>query len=160
MIRGLAVFLGIVCAGAYAVAALADDLTYNLKGCATSEATVIDKAGDMVIGQSAARGITDSVPPGGAMDKMTYECRSVWHASKAGVEFTARCTFADGDGDKALGMSTGSATGWQWTFLAGTGKWEGITGGGPSGPAGRYPRLSPTVSASCWQGKGTYSLNK
>ena len=133
---------------------LADELDYALKGCGTSEAMIIDNAGDITIGQSISRGITESVPPGGAFDNMTYECRSVWHASIEGGEFTNRCTFVDIDGDKTLGISAGSFKGWEWRFIGGTGKWKGITGGGPSGPVGKFGRLSETVNGYCWQGKG------
>ena len=137
---------------------LADELDYELKGCGTTEAMIINKAGDITIGQSISRGITESIPSGGAFDNMTYECRSVWHASGEGGEFTNRCTFVEVDGDKTLGISSGSFKGWEWRFIGGTGKWEGITGGGSAGPVGKFGRLSETVSGFCWRGKGKYKL--
>jgi hypothetical protein len=133
------------------------EFSYELKGCGTSERSIIDKAGDLVIGRSLARGVTESVPPGGPFDKMIYECGALWQISKTGFEFTQKCTFIDADGDKTLGTANGTSKGWDWKFLSGTGKWEGISGGGPSTMTGQYGKL-PAVSGGCWSGKGMYSL--
>lgn len=140
--------------------AVAQEVAYELRGCGAAESTVIDRAGDMLITQGVSRGVVDSIPPGGPFDKTIYECRSLAHASKEGVEFANRCVFVDADGHKTLGMSVGTPRGWQWKFLGGTGKWEGISGGGPGAPDSAYARLSPAVTGSCFRAKGTYSLKK
>ncbi|MEE4603243.1 MAG: hypothetical protein V2J65_18320 [Desulfobacteraceae bacterium] len=141
----------------YSGASYGGEFPYELKGCGTSERTIIDKADDVVIGQSLARGVTESVPQGGPFDKMIYECGGHWQLSKTGFEISQSCTFVDSDGDKTLGTTVGNAQGWDWKFIAGTGKWKGITGGGPTKPVGKYGRLQ-AVSAGCWHGKGTYQL--
>jgi len=140
--------------------ALAQSIPYDLKLCSTSEATVIDRAGDTTILATHGRGISDSNTPGGAFDRQTYECRGVMDASKAAVEFTGRCTFVDMDGHKALGTYAGNPTGWTWKFLSGTGKYEGIEGGGTTKPIKQYPRLSPAVGGSCVHAVGTYTIKK
>lgn len=134
--------------------------TYDLKLCNTSEATVIDSAGGTTIFATHARGLSDSMTPGGEFDNQTYECRSVANASKSGVEFTGRCTFVDMDGHKALGAVSGNPKGWTWKFLSGTGKYEGIEGGGTTKPLKQYPRLSPAVSGACAHATGTYTIRK
>ena len=139
---------------------LAQERSYEIKVCSTSEASVIDRAGDATILTNTTRGIVDSVPPGGAFDKTTFECRSVLDASKTGFDYTSRCTFVDMDGDKTIGASVGNAQGWKWTFLGGSGKWEGIQGGGTGKSTARYPRLSPSVTAGCGLAVGTYSFKK
>ena len=113
---------------------LAQERAYEIKVCSTSESTVIDKT--------------------------TFECRGVTNASKAGVDYNNRCTFIDADGHKVVGATVGTAQGWTWKFLGGTGKWEGIEGGGTGKSIAQYPRLSPTVSAGCGLAKGTYTLKK
>lgn len=132
------------------------------RGCFTSEATVIDRAGDVVIGQSEVRGVTDSIPPGvGPWDKTTHHCRSVWTNSKAGYEFSNRCTNVDRDGDKFFTMAFGSSLkSFKWVYLAGTGKYAGISGGGEASVEEVYPRATPTVGGACWRGKGSYTLKK
>jgi hypothetical protein len=141
-------------------AALAQQSTYDLKLCSTSEATVIDNADGTTILASHIRGLSDSMTPGGAFDNQTYECRSVVNASKTSVEFTGRCTFVDADGHKALGAFSGTPKVWTWKFLSGTGKYAGIEGGGTTKPLKQYPRLSPAVGGACAHATGTYTIRK
>src|SRR5512134_1267771 len=155
--RDIAVVLAL--AGA-SLAVQAQERSYEIKVCSVAETTVIDKAGDVTIMSSVTRGMADSVAPGGSFDKTSFECRGVTNASKGGVDYNSRCTFVDADGHKVVGATAGNAQGWNWKFLGGTGKWEGIEGGGTGKPAGPYPRLSPTVTAGCGIAKGTYPLKK
>jgi hypothetical protein len=138
----------------------AQEATYDIRGCGMQESSLIDKVGDVVIMQTVTRGLVDSISPGAAFDKTTYECRAVVNASPAGVEFNNRCVFVDKDGHKTVGASAGTPKGWQWKFIGGSGKWEGISGGGPGVPETAYARLSSAVTGSCWRSKGTYSLKK
>jgi hypothetical protein len=141
-------------------ASIAQEMPYEIKVCSTTEASVVDRVDGVTVLANTARGIADSVRPGGAFDKTSFECRSVVNASKAGFDYTSRCLFVDADGHKVVGASVGDAQGWKWTFLGGTGKWEGIQGGGTGKSTARYPRLSPAVSAGCGLAVGTYSLKK
>ena len=145
----------LVCAPVFA-----QEQGYEIRICSTTEASVIDRAGESTILANVTRGIADSVKPGGPFDKTTFECRAVVDASKAGFSYASRCTFVDADGHKVVGGSVGTQEGWTWTFLGGTGKWEGIQGGGTGKSTARYPRLSPAVSAGCGLAKGTYSLKR
>jgi hypothetical protein len=104
--------------------------------------------------------MADSVAAGGPFDKTTFECRGVTNASKAGVDYNSRCTFVDADGHRVVGATAGTAQGWTWKFLGGTGKWEGIEGGGTGKAVTQYPRLSPTVTAGCGIAQGKYTLKK
>jgi hypothetical protein len=140
--------------------AWAQETTYEVRGYGVNEASVIDKAGDMTTASSQTRGNADLTRPGMPAVKFTYECRAVSHFSKAGAEFTNRCTFVDPDGDRLVGASNGTQKGWQWRYLGGTGKWEGITGGGPGVPDGAYARVSSSVAGSCCKATGTYTLKK
>jgi hypothetical protein len=144
----------------FSVAAYAQDSSSEQRGCITSESSVIDRTADVVIGHSVTRGVSDSIPAGGLWDKTTHDCRSVWTSSKAGLEFTNRCTNVDRDGDKFFTVATGTTTSFKWSYIAGTGKYAGITGGGSGGFETVYPRTSPAVSGACWRGKGTYRLSK
>jgi hypothetical protein len=136
----------------------AQEVAYEIRGCGTAENTVIDRAGDVTVLQGMSRGVADSIPAGGPFDKTTYECRSLTTVSKQGAEFSNRCVFVDRDGHKALGTSVGTGKGWEWKFLAGTGKWEGITGGGPGVPETAYARYSPAVSGGCYRAKGSFLI--
>jgi len=140
--------------------AWAQETAYEVRGCGVNEASVFDKAGDMTIATSVTRGNADFLRPSMPAIKFTYECRAVLNFSKAGAEFTNRCTFVDPDGDRLVGASNGTPKGWQWRYLGGTGKWEGISGGGPGVPDVAYARMSPSVAGSCYKATGTYTLKK
>jgi len=140
--------------------ALAQEQAYDLKICSTLERSIIDRVGGTTILATVSRGMADSITPGGPFDKMMSECRGVVDASKAGFSYATRCVFVDKEGDKLIGASVGTQEGWKWTFLAGTGKWEGIQGSGTGKTTARYSPLSPAVSASCGHSTGTFSLKK
>jgi hypothetical protein len=152
--------IAIAIIAALPLGALAQERPYEIRVCSTTETSVIDKAGDVVIVSSVSRGIADSVSPGGAFDKSSFECRGVTNVSKAGLDYNSRCTFVDADGHRVVGATAGTAQGWTWKFLSGTGKWEGIQGGGTGKAIARYPQLSSAVSAGCGLSTGTYTLKK
>jgi hypothetical protein len=144
----------------FAASAWAQETSVELKGCYTSETTIIDRAGDVVIGMNVTRGVTDRVSPGPFPEKTTHDCRVVFTASKAGVEFANRCNFVDADGDRILSVATGTRDSFEWKWVAGTGKFAGISGSGVARVDVAYPRANPAVSGACWSGKGSYTIKK
>ena len=132
----------------------------ELKGCLVTETTVIDRAGDVVIGANVTRGVTDRVGPGSFPEKTTNDCRVVFTASAAGVEFSNRCNFVDAQGDRIISVANGTRDSFQWRWIAGTGKFQGISGSGTGKIDAAYPRANPAVSGSCWSGTGTYSIRR
>lgn len=139
----------------------ANEVTSEQRGCFTSKATPIDRAGDVVIGQSEVRGVTDSIPPGAIWDKTTHQCASVWTSSKGAYEFSNRCTNVDRDGDKFFTMAYGSSLkSFKWVYIGGTGKYAGISGGGEAAVEEAYPRTAAAVGGACWRGKGSYTIKK
>lgn len=143
-------------------AAVAKEIPYSMRGCSVTDVSVLAKAGGVTIGSSKARGASASIPPGNpeSFDAMAYECHSTWNASKAGVEFSGRCTFVGKGDDRLVGAYTSNGAGWDWKFLSGTGKWEGIKGGGQSKVVLRPAKLKPSVTTGCWESTGSYTLAK
>lgn len=150
----LAMAIGAACA---APAVWAADTPIELSGCYTTEATVLAKVGDVTAGTNVTRGYMDI--KGGLADRATHDCRVVWTASKAGLEFTNRCVNTDKDGDRTISMSTGTPKSFHWKYVSGSGKFQGITGGGTAEVVKHYPR-SGAIAVACWQGRGTYTLNR
>ena len=68
--------------------------------------------------------------------------------------------FVDAAGDKILSATSGTRDSFQWKWVAGTGKFEGITGSDTGKIDAVYPRANPAVSGGGWSGKGTYSIKK
>lgn len=151
---------GIIGWSCCALTAWSQDIPVELKGCLVTETTVIDRAGDVVIGVNVTRGVTDRVGPGPFPEKTTHDCRVVFTASPAGVEFSNRCNFVDAQGDRIISAADGTRDSFKWRWIAGTGKFQGITGSGTGKIDSSYPRANPAVSGSCWSGKGTYAIRK
>jgi hypothetical protein len=146
--------IGAVCT---ASSGWASETSFNMKGCLANESTVLDTVGEVTVGMNVTRGTMDFV--GMPTDKMTHDCRVLWVASKAGLEFTNRCVNIDKDGDKTITMAMGTPKSFQWKFLSGSGKFAGISGSGTGEIHSPYPR-GKNIGASCWQGRGTYTLNR
>jgi len=68
------------------------------------------------------------------------------------------CEFVDKDGDKKYGKGKRIGPNGEFTFIAGTGKWEGITGVGTYKPAGKYPKIVPGKFQGCFLTEGSYTL--
>lgn len=68
------------------------------------------------------------------------------------------CEFVDKDGDKYV--FTGHRTGpkGEFVFIAGTGKWAGIAGGGTYEPVGAFPTIAPGRLHGCTFSRGSYTL--
>lgn len=163
MKRGMYIGMFTLYFAATAMPAMGNELKYALGGCSITDVTIIDKAGGVTIGHNKSRGVTHSIPAGNAFDNMSFECQSTWNASKAGVEFEGRCTFIDKDGDRVFGVASKTDTamkGWNWKYLGGSGKWEGLSGGGTSKYVKRLPKIRPGVNTGCWEARGTYALAK
>lgn len=149
----------LICVGP--LGAWAQDIPIELKGCYSNENALIDKAGDVAMGTSVSRGVTDrKAGPASFPDKLTNDCHGVFTASKAGVEFTNRCNFVDAAGDKIFSEASGTRDSFQWRWVAGSGKFQGITGSGTAKIDMLYPRANPTLNGACWSAKGTYSIKK
>jgi len=101
----------------------------QLKGRATSDATVLDKVGDTVIGTNDTRGTIEDTFTEPINGRAIYHCRVVWTASKARVDLVNLCTSANSSGDKVLTTTGVLPKSFQRNYVAGTGKLAGIRGG-------------------------------
>ncbi len=138
-----------------ATASASDAARIDARVCVMSEALTIDRADDLRIGTSEVRGMADSLSSGGRWDQTTIYCRSLWTSSKTIYEFSNRCTHVDRDGDRFFTMSTGtSIKAYRWTYVAGTGKYAGISGGGDAVLERSYPKATPTLGGVCFKVTG------
>jgi len=151
----LAVSMSLIAGAATGIARA--ETPFEFKGCIANESAVLDTVDGVTVGMNVTRGTMDLV--GAPADKMLHDCRVLWLASKAGVEFTNRCVNLDKDGDKHVTMATGTPKSFQWKFVSGSGKYAGITGGGTAEITTPYPR-GKGINASCYQGRGTYTLKQ
>ena len=104
-------------------------------------------------------GTTRSNPPGGMFDKSTFRCVGINASLDGKVTASNVCETIDVDGDKRLTyFSTGDGKVTR-TFVAGTGKYEGMVNTtGTVEPLGPFPAIKAGTFQDCNHQTGTYKL--
>ena len=113
-----------------------------------------------MLGTLAWTGMLWNPTAGGAFDAMSGECGGHFTAGATGVDAIGQCQFADADGDKMLvGIPQNHNGSGTWKFVAGTGKYAGITGGGEFKPLRQFPpAINQGKAIACNIVTGTYKL--
>ena len=140
-------------------AELAKSGSYDITNCyaGTSNAIVHSKA-HIALGYTIT-GTTLAKEPGGPFDKSSWQCVGVVRILQGTATGDGMCEWVDADGDKALGRYTRTGNpGGDWTFINGTGKYAGITGGGTSKLLAQFPTVRKGHFQSCERATGTYEL--
>ncbi len=136
------------------LAASATDTAFKISACDFSQRTIIGQNEGVILGTSQvnAHVKSDAFGNGG------YACQSVWTVGGKGVEFTSLCRLTDGEGNDTFSRVVGANDKLTFTFLGGSGKYVGISGGGAGVITERFPGTNPSLGAFCWEGEGTYNL--
>ena len=139
------------------------EIPVSIRSCSSFDAVIFDRVsdainGEVLVGTNVIRGITDRVGPGPFPEKMSHDCRVVFTAAGTRIDFSNRCVYVDAEGDKIISEASGNQHSFQWKWVAGTGKFEGVTGNGTATTDALYPRVNAAVGSGCWTGKGSYSL--
>jgi hypothetical protein len=79
-------------------------------------------------GMDEGHGIMRNVNGEGPFNDIVAHCLEVWTATHSSPTSTGTCALVDTDGDAAL--TTWSSDTHTFSFIGGTGKYQGITGGG------------------------------
>lgn len=134
------------------------EIPYDITNCASSTITMISASEELTVFFIESKGITVSNHPSKAFDNSTYHCGGVTRVMKGKVSFLSYCKFLDPDGDMVVGESVGESPEGKWTFLQGTGKYKGITGGGKNWSVTRGKPITPGTSQGCLKAVGTYKI--
>ena len=104
-------------------------------------------------------GTNRSNPPGGIFDKNTFRCVGMNASLDGKITASTVCEATDVDGDKRLTyFSTGDGKVTR-TFVAGTGKYEGMVNTtGTVQPLGPFPAIKAGTFQDCNNQTGTYKL--
>ena len=154
--------LGIVIASAsLAAAPLPKEGPMNLLNCLAGDAppTMIFSK-ENLLGTLNWSGTLWNSTAGGPFDAMSGECGGHYSVSATGVEATGQCQYMDTDGDKMLVLIPVNHNGvGTWNFVAGTGKYKGISGGGDFKPLRQFPpAISQGKAVVCNTVTGSYKL--
>jgi hypothetical protein len=135
------------------------DEPYDLTMCMSGEGSTLLASKELVIYNFRADGMTMSNHENKAFHGMSYRCigtSKIVNGVRHGVSY---CKYMDADGDLVVGEGIRTEKEGTWKFLYGTGKWQGITGGGPIGVtvASGKP-ISEGTFQICQRAKGTFDL--
>jgi len=104
-------------------------------------------------------GTTQSVPPGGAFDKLTFRCVGLNYIYEGKpITGNAVCESIDSQGDKSLAHFTNDGPKSTRTAITGTGKYEGMVSSGTTAPVGVFPTIKPGTFQNCNRQTGTYKM--
>ena len=144
-----------------AAAPLPKDGPLNLLGCWAGDAppTMIFSK-EYMVGTLNWSGTLWNPTAGGFFDAMSGECGGHYTVSTTGVDATGQCQYMDADGDKALVAIPVNHNGvGTWSFVTGTGKYKGITGGGDFKPLRNFPpAITQGKAVVCNAISGSYKL--
>ena len=135
------------------------DEPYDLTMCMSGEGSTLLASKELVLYNFQADGMTMSNHENKKFHGMSYRCIGTSKIVKGVRHGVSYCKYMDADGDLVVGEGIRTEKEGTWKFLYGTGKWQGITGGGPIGVtvASGKP-ISEGTFQICQRAKGTFNL--
>lgn len=141
-----------------AAAELAKKAKYDATLCWGGSLHLVPHAKGYMAGTYQLTGTTQSNGAGGVFDKDSFECIGVFHYLDNESGHTGFCQFVDKDGDKVFGKDVRNKAGYTLVFVSGTGKYQGIKGGGTTERIGAYPSARKGTVQGCARTTGSYTL--
>jgi hypothetical protein len=138
---------------------LAKQGNYDLMSCYSGKAEVIAYSKTHIALSYVFTGTCRSNPPGGIFDMTSFQgvgLSSIINGKSTSNYFME---YVDSDGDKIF-LKGDRRNGPNGTaeFLAGTGKYEGISGSATNELVGNFPSARPGTFQGCSHATGTYTL--
>ena len=132
---------------------------YDLTMCMSGQVSMLIASKELVIYNFQADGMTMSNHENKKFHGMSYRCLGTSRTENDVQNSVSYCKYMDADGDLIVGTGIRSEKEGTWKFLYGTGKWQGITGGGPIGvPVASGKPISEGTFQVCQRAKGTFKL--
>jgi len=132
---------------------------YDLTMCMSGQGSTLLASKELVLYNFQADGMTMSNHENKKFHGMSYRCIGTNKIENGVLQGVSYCKYMDADGDLVVGEGNRAGKEGTWKFLYGTGKWQGITGGGPIGVtvASGKP-ISEGTFQICQRAKGTFNL--
>jgi hypothetical protein len=131
---------------------------YDITTCGSGTNEILFSSEDFTVLSLESKGITRSNHENKAFDNNTFHCMGVIQVANGKPEGSMFCKFLDPDGDVTIGISTVDGPEGTWEFVHGTGKWQGITGGGKNWPITQGKAVAPGTFQGCRKATGTFKL--
>lgn len=137
----------------------AKEYDYAISYCGSGTTTLVSQTDEITILSYDVRGITWSThPTRKAFDKSTYHCVGIVRMGPGGLANHGYCKYVEPDGDFVTGEYTATGPEGRWQFLQGTGKYNGIMGGGPNQLSVSGTAIVPGSTQGCYTATGKYTL--
>ena len=94
----------------------------------------------------------------GPAPAMSVECLGAFELRGRAYQHRGYCVFQDPAGHRIHGNDNRDAQGYTWTFLGGTGKYEGISGSGTTEVIGSMTPVRPGTLQGCRRLQGQWKL--
>jgi len=135
------------------------DEPYDLTMCMSGQTSMLFASKELVIFNFQGDGMTMSNHENKKFHGTSYRCLGTNRIEKGVQQQIVYCKYMDADGDIVVGEGIRTGSEGTWKFLHGTGKWQGITGGGAIGvPVASGKSISEGTFQVCQRAKGTFSL--
>jgi hypothetical protein len=151
-----AIIVGMV---AFAPAAYADQ-PYDITTCVAGTVSLLTASEELTVTSIEARGITQSRHENKAFDNNTVHCVGLGKIVPGSSTLDGYCKYLDLNGDFVVGHFRRDGGKGTWEFVHGTGKWQGITGGGTNEIVAQGKPITPGTFQSCTHATGTFTLPK
>ena len=158
-IRHLAATTLLATAAAVQAADLPKEGSFDFTACWAGTANMVAFSKTHWANTFEMTGSTRSNPPGGMFDMHSFRCIGTNASFDKKLQFLTVCEAVDRDGDKRLThFETGADGKLVRRFVAGTGKYEGMTEMASVQPLGPFPTIKPGTFQNCNRQTGTYKM--
>ncbi len=96
-------------------------------------------SGGSVVARFSQQGFSLADDPNDPLHMVSFDCSGVTAMTASGQASHGHCDGVNTDGDTYSLWWRGDETGGDWGFIAGTGKYSGINGGGTYRPVAEWP---------------------
>ena len=140
----------------------AEEKPMNLISCRSGDVNMLTVSKELVVYGYEFKGIDLGTEEDKTFENFTHKCIGVTRVMGGPPITTAYCKYMDPDGDYFIVIGEGEMgqKGLPWEFLQGTGKWEGIKGGGIVYNITKGKAIEEGTHQYCIKVEGKYELLK
>lgn len=131
---------------------------YDLTSCWSGDVTMLSASKDLVILSFDIKGVSHSNHENKAFDNHSFHMVGINKIEAGNRSGTSYAKYLSPEGDIVFGEIQTVGDKQTWKFLFGTGKWEGITGGGKTEPITNAKPIKEGTIQGCARATGTYQL--
>ncbi len=144
----------------YVSTAVAEPQDLDFTGCRSSTSTILSATKELVVLSFDLKGIDRSNHENKLFDNFSHNCNGVYMVAGEKTSGNGFCKYMAPDGDFTVleWKNTGTRGKGTWTFLHGTGKFKGITGGGDYDTVARAKPIVKGTVQTCIRVTGTMDL--